>query len=109
MELTNLFQQRLEQLEATGAKEYLKSKGVERNKAYNDAVKCFQVRVNKDRKKAKQTDLPFMAIKMKLAGVREVDDLRMFYKQCLDYSYTKDKQGRRNSFSKAFMGALKIR
>lgn len=110
MELVNLFQQRLEQIQATGAKEYLKVKGKERNKAYNDAVKCFVDRINKDRRKEKKEPVLFIAVRMKLGALKEVDDLRTWYKTCLEYSYTKDKvTGKRNTFSKGFFGGTKCK
>lgn len=107
--LQDIIKQRIEEFERN-PQNYLKVKGKERNKEYNNAVKCFQDRVNVDRKKAKQKDLPFMAIKMKLAGIKEVDDLRAWYKKCLDYSYTRDpKTLKRKSFSQAFFGGLKCK
>ncbi len=108
--LPNLFQQRLIQLEANGAKEYLSKKGKERNKEYAKAVQCFVDRINKDRKKEKKPLVEFMQIRMKLLALKEVDDLRSWYKTCLEYSYTKDKvTGKRNTFSRGFYGGTKIR
>ena len=81
----------------------------EYNKAYANAVKCFQDRINKDRKKEKKELVPFMAVKMKLVGVRELDDLRAWYKTCLDYSYTRDKVTlKRKTFSQCFFGGTKV-
>lgn len=108
MELSELLKQRIEAFEKN-PQQALKEKGKQRNKDYAYAVKCFQERINKDRLKAKQKPLPFVAIRMKLIGVKEVDDLRAWYKKCLDYSYTKDKKtGKRKTFSQCFFGGLKI-
>ncbi len=76
-------------------------------KDWNFAVKCFQERINKDRKKEKKPTIVFMAVRMKLLALKEIDDLRWFYRECLKYSYTKDKNGIKNTFSKCFWGALK--
>ncbi len=83
----------------------------EYNKKWAEAVQHFQLRINKDQLKDKKRPYPFMAIRTKLEGVREIDDLRWFYKQCIEYTYKKDKFGRRikgNTFNKCFFGALKI-
>jgi len=91
-------------------KETLKLNAKERTKKYNDAVKCFQVRINKDRVKEKKPLVPFMAVKMKLAAINEVDDLRSWYKTCLDYSYTRDpKTLKRKTFSQCFFGGTKCK
>lgn len=91
-------------------KEFLDKKGKQRNKDYAKAVQCFVDRINKDMRKEKKKEYGFMPIRMKLQVLREVDDLRSFYKQCLDYSYTKDKKtGKRNTFTRGFFGSLKIR
>lgn len=87
------------------SKEGMKQKSIAYNKDYAKAVKCFQDRINKDRAKAGQKPLPYMAIKSKLAAVLEIDDLRSFYKTCCDYKYKK----KGNTFSKAFFGGLKIK
>ncbi len=76
-------------------------------KDWSFAVSCFQKRINKDRKVCGQTPLSFIAIRMKLVALKEIDDLRWFYRECLKYSKTKDKQGNRNTFSKCFFGSLK--
>lgn len=85
-------------------KEQFKIDKAQYEKDWAKAVQCFQVRVNVDRKKQKQKPLGFMAIRSKLAAVKEIDDLRWFYGQCLKYSYKKG-----NTFSKCFWGALKIK
>lgn len=110
MELSNLFQQRLEEIQATGAKEYLSKKGKERNKEYAKAVQCFVDRINKDRNKEKKEPVLFIAVRMKLRALKEVDDLRIWYKTCLDYSYTRDpKTLKRKTFSQCFFGGTKIK
>ena len=84
--------------------------GKEYNKNWAKAVKHFQDRINLDMRKEKKSEFEFMPIRMKLIALKEIDDLRWFYGECLKYSYTKNKQtGKRNTFSQCFFGALKIR
>lgn len=91
-------------------KEAFKIKRQNYNKDWNNVVKCFQRRINKDMRKEKRKEFGFFPIRMKLSILKEVDDLKWFYNECLKYSYTKDKKtGKRNTFSRAFWGALKIR
>jgi hypothetical protein len=109
MELSDLLKERIQAFNEN-PKEALKQKGIERNKDYAKAVKCFQDRINKDRIKAKQKPLPFIAIKMKLIAVREVDDLRAWYRTCLEYSYKKNKKTwKRQTFSQCFFGGTKTK
>lgn len=82
---------------------HFKSEGKEYSKKWAGAVQYFQKRINKDRKKANQAELSFIAVRQKLIGVKEIDDLRWFYQQCLEYRYKK----KGNTFSKCFFGALK--
>jgi len=108
MELSHYLEQLKEQM--SDPKVGMVEKRKEYNKAYANAVKCFQDRINKDRKKEKKEPVEFMAVKMKLAGVRELDDLRAWYKTCLDYSYTRDKVTlKRKTFSQCFWGGTKIK
>lgn len=79
--------------------------GKEYQKKWAEAVQFFQKIINKERSKSKQTELPFMAIRSKLIALREIDDLRWFYKQCLIYRQSK----KGNTFSKCFFVALKIK
>lgn len=107
--LADILKERIEQFNKNPV-ESLKLKGKERNKEYAKAVKCFQDRINKDRKKDKQEPVPFIAVRMKLSALKEVDDLRWFYRECLKYAGTYPKGSRiRNTFSKAFFGALKCK
>lgn len=76
--------------------------GKEYNKKWADAIEHFRKEINKENK---EEPYPFMAIRSKLAAVREIDDLRWFYKECLKYKRKK----KMNTFSKCFFGALKIR
>ncbi len=78
------------------------------NKKYNEAVEFFRQRVNKDQRQAKLPEYGFMPIRMRLIALKEIDDMRVFYKECIEYSYTKDKLGKRNTFSKKFWGATKV-
>lgn len=78
--------------------------GKEYQKNWAKGVQFFQIAINKDRKKEGLKDLPFMAIRQKLVAIREIDDMRWFYRQCLAYSRKKGK-----NFSMCFFGALKIK
>lgn len=90
--------------------ETLKVISKEKNKDYAKAVKCFQDRINKDRKKEKKPEVTFMQVRMRLIALKEIDDMRTFYKECLRYAGTKDKKtGKRNSFSRMFWGATRVR
>lgn len=90
----------------------LKQKSKEYQKKWNDAVEFFRIKINQDRKRDKQPPLPFIAIRQKLVALKEIDDCRWFYLQCLKYSNTYQKtlvNGKpvRNTFSRCFWGALK--
>lgn len=87
-------------------KKALKLKSVEYNKQWNYAVKCFQVAINEDRKREGIEPIDFIAVRMKLLALREIDDMRYFFKKCKEYAKTKDQQGKQNTFSKCFWGAL---
>ena len=93
----------------------IKQKSKEYNKKWNEAVNFFVLRINKDRKKFKKPLVTFIQIRQRLVALREVDDLRWFYRECLQYSYTYSKKQFvngypvRNTFSKCFFGATKIR
>lgn len=94
--------------------QFEKGKGKEYQKDWNNAVQFFQVRINKDMKKSGMPPVTFIAVRMKLVALREIDDLRWFYRECLKYSYTYQKvlvKGKpvRNTFSRCFYGALKIK
>jgi hypothetical protein len=107
LNIADILKERIEQFEKN-PQAYLKSKSTTYQKDWNFAVKCFQERINKDRKKAKQTDLPFIAVRQKLVALKEIDDLRWFYRECLKYAGTYPKGSKiRNTFSKCFWGALK--
>ncbi len=91
----------------------IKFEGREYQKKWAEAVQFFQKSINSDRKRDTQSSLPalsFIAVRQKLAHVRDIDDLRWFYKQCLAYSRKKDpNKVQIYTFSKCFFGALKIR
>ena len=94
--------------------ETLKKKSKEYQKSWNDAVNFFVLRINKDQKKQNKPDYTFIRIRMRLVALREIDDLRWFYRECLRYSNTYEKKlinGKpvRNTFSKCFFGATKIK
>ena len=107
--LADILKQRIEQFEKN-PQDYLKNKGKQHNKDWNFAVNCFKERINKDMKKAKRPEYDFIVIRQKLLALKEIDDLRWFYRECLKYSGTYPKGSKiRNTFSKAFFGALKIK
>lgn len=77
------------------------------NNSWNDGVYKFLLNINEDRKKEGLTPITFIAVREKLIGIKEIDDLRWFFYVCKRYSRTKDKHGNKNTFSKCFFGALK--
>jgi len=92
----------------------LKTKSKEYNKKWNEAVNFFVERINKDMKKEKRPLFTFIVIRQKLIALREIDDLRWFYRECIKYSNTYQKtllNGKpiRNTFSRCFFGALRIK
>lgn len=94
--------------------ETLKKKSKEYQKNWNDAVNYFLLRINKDQKKQGKPEYTFIRIRMRLVALREIDDLRWFYRECLRYSNTYEKKlvnGKpvRNTFSKCFFGATKVK
>lgn len=78
---------------------------IDYNKKWNEAVKCFQEIINKERAKDNLKPLSFIVIRQKLVVLREIDDMRWFYKECLKYKYKK----KGNTFGKCFFGSLKIK
>lgn len=109
LSIQELIQKRIEAFDKN-PEQAMKVKGKDYNKKWNEAVEYFRIRINKDQKKAKKPPYEFMAIRQKLVLLKEIDDMRTFYKQCCDYSYTKDKvTGKRNTFSRGFFGATKVR
>ncbi len=106
-------QQRLLASQNGSIDERMKLEGKEYQKAWNDAVQHFQKRINQDRKNDKESSYPpmnFIATRQLLVAIRDIDDLRWFYKQCLAYSRKKDpRKVEVYTFSKCFFGSLKIR
>jgi len=91
-------------------KESLRVKGKEYQKDWNYAVNCFKERINKDMRKEKKPEFDFIVVRQKLVALKEIDDLRWFYRECCKYAGTYPKGSRvRNTFSKCFWGALKIK
>lgn len=78
------------------------------NSSWNDGVYKFLLNINEERKKDGLEPVTFIAVRQKLVGIKEIDDLRWFFYVCKKYSKTKDKQGNQNTFSKAFWGALRF-
>ena len=81
----------------------------EYNKNWAKAVQYFQIIINKERIKENLPPFDFIVIRNKLVAIRNIEDLRWFYTECLKYSYTRDKvTKKRNTFGKCFWGALKV-
>lgn len=111
--LSNILQERLLAYQNNPV-EAEKRRSVAYNKAWNKAVNFFVLRINKDNKKEKKAPTKFIAVRMKLLALREIDDLRFFYRECAKYAGTFQKErvnGKpvRNTFKRAFYGALRIR
>lgn len=103
--IQEVLQKRIEAAEKGTLPQQLVLDRKEYNKKYADAIVFFKDRINKDRKKANQSELPFIAIRAKLAAVRNIEDMRWFYFQCLRYAGKK----KGNTFSKCFFGSLKLK
>jgi len=111
--IQDILKQRFEEY-SNNPKQTLEQKGKEYNKKWNEAVNFFVLRINKDRKKEKKPLVTFIQIRQRLVALREIDDLRWFYRECLRYSNTYEKKlvnGKpvRNTFGKCFFGATKIK
>ncbi len=85
-------------------KAQMKLDASEYHKKYLHAIQCFQTRINFDQSKNNKPPYPYMAVYKKLEHIKEIDDLRWFYKECLKYSHKKGK-----NFSILFFGALKTK
>lgn len=84
----------------------LKRMSSEYQKAWAYGVQCFQKRINKDRKREKKPEVCFMAVRQKIVALREIDDLRWFYRQCCAYARKKDPERKKiYTFSMCFFGA----
>ena len=116
MDFTNLqdiLKQRLEDYKQN-PQQSLKIKGKEYQKKWNEAVGYFRIKINKDREKEKLPEVSFIQVRMKLVALKEIDDLRWFYRECIRYSNTYQKKlvnnkPIRNTFSRCFYGALKVK
>ena len=111
MDIATLLKSRIEASNNGTLQEQLKLESKDYNKKWADAVEHFRKRINKQRKKEKLLDYSFIVIRQKLAGVKEIDDLRWLYGECIKYENKRDKFGRRikeNSFNKCFFGSLRI-
>jgi hypothetical protein len=106
--LSDEIKKRIEEFDKSPEKA-LKTKGVEYAKAWNHGVDCFRKKINKERIKENKKEFSFIVIRNRLEALKEIDDLRWFYIECLKYSKKKDKNGRRNTFGKIFWGATKIK
>jgi len=109
MNIGNILKDRIEAYQKN-PQQAVKRLGTEYQKQYNFAVKCFQERINKDRKKAGYKEVPFMAVKIKLAALKEISDMRWFYRECTRYAGTRNKKTKEmNTFAGGFYGALKVK
>lgn len=107
----DILKQRLEQYKQN-PQLTLKQKSKEYSAQWNNGVNFFLLEINKDRKKAGLPPTPFIVVRSKLVALKEIDDLRWFYRECKKYSNTYQKKlvdGKpiRNTFSRCFWGALK--
>lgn len=50
--------------------------------AYNDLIKLFLDRINKEREGTKYEPLKFMAVKSKCAGIKKIEELQAFFADC---------------------------
>ncbi len=104
--IADLLQSRLEAYKNNSLEEKVARDGKEYQKEWAKGVQFFQMAVNKARERDGLQALPFMAIRQKIVGVREISDLRWFYGVCLKYSR---KKGKDYTFSRCFFGALDIK
>lgn len=89
-----------------------KTRGKEYNKKWNEGVQYFVDRINKDNRDEGRPEVTFIAVRVRLVALREIEDLRWFYYVCLKYSKTYQKKlvdGKpvRNTFKRCFYGATK--
>lgn len=105
LSIQNILKNRIEAYKNNSLEKQFELEKADYQRNWARAVQFFQKRVNKDRKKEKQPELSFIAIRQKLVALKEIDDLRWFYLQCLEY--IPKKKG--NTFSKCFFGSLKIK
>lgn len=109
MDIADILKERIEAFKAN-PELAMKAKGTQYQKDWAFAVNCFKERINKDQRKAKKSEYDFITIRQKLVALKEIDDLRWFYRECLKYAGTYPKGSKvRNTFSKCFFGALKVK
>ena len=100
--IQELLENRIKASQNGTLKEQLVIDRKEYNKKWADAVEFFRIKINKE---YKDKPFPFMAIRQKLEAVKNIEDLRWFYFECMKYEHKK----KGNSFAKCFFGALKIK
>lgn len=108
--IQKVLENRIKAYESNTLESHFKLESKEYSKKWAQAVQFFQKKINSDRQKDKMPILPFIVVRQKLVGVKEIDDLRWFYGECLKYERKRDKFGRpirENTFSRCFFGALK--
>lgn len=106
---------RIESQNSLSLKEVFEKEGKEYQKRWAHGVQIFQKKINEERKRDGMSELPFMSIRMKLAAIKEIDNLRWFFGQCQIYEKKGEEEarllGKKNekTFGKCFFGALKIK
>lgn len=110
--IQEILKNRIEAYQNNTLESQFKLDGKEYQKKWAKAVQFFQIRINKERVKSKQLPLSFMAVRQKLIALKEIDDMRWFFGECIKYENKRDNFGRKiqgNTFNKCFFGALKIK
>lgn len=111
MQISEILQQRIEQSRTNETlQRQLELEGKEYHLRWLNGVQCFVNQLNKEQVEQGKRNYRFMEIYIKLEHIKEIDDLRWFYKQCLAYKNRIDQFGNHpNTFGKLFWGALKLR
>lgn len=99
------------ELYKNNSNEYIiEREGKEYQKRWAKGVQFFQKKVNQDLLKDKKLPLPFIAIRQKVAHIKDIDDLKWFYGQCLKYEANGIRNKKfENTFSRCFFGSLKLK
>jgi hypothetical protein len=103
--IQDILKDRLEAYQNNTLVEQFKVDKKEYRQKWLNAVSFFFNKINQERSQQCLKNYSFIVILKKVEHIKEIDDLRWFYKQCLNYE--KKKKG--NTFSKCFFGSLKIR
>ncbi len=103
--IQQILQNRLNASKDNKLESHFENEKSEYRKKWLNGVQYFMLEINKERVKDKRRLVSFMSIYKKVEHIKELDDLRWFYKQCWVYKNKK----KENSFGKCFYGSLKIR